>query len=281
MVDSLLELRRKGLQNWLKIVSCHPVISQSAIIRVFLTDDGAEYQENLRATGQNELDEFSRLSTDIELPLEDQGRLAHSRENMRNMLNALSKLKRLVDQQVERTKVLGHDMSEFAMILRSGAFPSNMAEGIQTVSTAADHFAAMQQKTIGERLVILLEVCHGHSDLCDRVEKGIVAEHQKAVSKMLTLNRQKIKGVIRGTAADNVTALHEKEVQQTGVVGKLGRRSAFSLHCILAETALAEQYLKSVPSILLSFCHEQHLGNKELATAWSNIVTTETQSLNK
>lgn len=37
------------------------------------------------------------------------------------------------------------------------------------------------------------------SDLCDRVEKGIVSDHQKAMSKMLTLNKQRMKGVMRGT----------------------------------------------------------------------------------
>ncbi len=38
------------------------------------------------------------------------------------------------------------------------------------------------------------------SDLCDRVDKGIVSDHQKALSKMLNLNKQRMKGVIRGTA---------------------------------------------------------------------------------
>lgn len=291
MMESLLEERRRGLQNWLKILCCHPVMSQSAVVRVFLTDNTIEYQEHLRVAYQTELDEFTRLSADFELPLEDQGRLAVSRESMRRMLNAISKLKRLVDHQVQRTQAQGKDMEELSSILRQtnntpDIFPTNtflrhMTEGTHNVSTAAERFAVMQQKSIGERLVILLEVLHGHSDLCDRVERGIVAEHQKALSKMLNLNRQKIKGVIRGTAADNVNAMHEKEVQQTGVVGKLGRRSAFSLYCILNETSLVQQYLQSVPSILLSFCHEQQLGNSELAKCWSKIVDEETQQLNK
>lgn len=289
MMDSLLEERRKGLQNFLKILCCHPVISQSAIVRVFLTDNTPEYQDHLRDSYQNESDEFSRLSSDVELPLEDQGRLAVSRENMRRMLNAISKLKRLVDSQMQRTQAESRDMEEISSILRatntSEVFPANsfhhMAEGCHTVATTADRFAVMQQKTIGERFVILLEVLHGHSDLCDRVEKGIVTEHQKALSKMLTINKQKIQGVIRGTAADNVNALHEREVLQTGVVGKLGHRSAFSLYCILQETSLAQQYLQSVPSILLSFCHEQHLGRAELASAWSKIVAAESHQLNK
>lgn len=289
MMDSLLEERRKGLQNFLKILCCHPVISQSSILRVFLTDNTAEYQDHLRDVYHTELDEFSRLSSDVELPLEDQGRLAVSRENMRRMLNAISKLKRLADNQMQRSQAESRDMEEIASILRSAntseVFPPDsfkqMADGCQDVSVATDTFAGKQQRAIGERFVILLEVLNGHSDLCDRVEKGIVAEHQKALSKMLSLNKQKIKGVIRGTGAENVNAMHEQEVLQTGVVGKLGRRSAFSLYCIQQETSLAQQYLQSVPSILLSFCHEQHLGHAELATAWNRIVTYESQQLNK
>lgn len=277
------------MQNFLKILCGNQTLSQSVILRVFLTDNTADYQDHLRDAYQGELDEFLRLSADVELPPEDQGRLAVSRENMRRMLNDIAKLKRLVHQQLQRTQAESRDMEEISTILRSAnsseLLPANsfqiMAEECHKVAKTAERFAVMQQRTIGERLVILLEVLHGHSDLCDRVEKGIVSEHQKALSKMLTLNKQKIKGVIRGTAADNVNALHEKEVLQTGVVGKLGRRSAFSLHCILQETALAQQYLQSVPSILLSFCHEQHLGNSELAAAWSKIIAAESNQLNK
>lgn len=289
MMDSLLEERRRGLQNWLKIVCVHPIISQSPILRIFMTDNTPEYQDHLRNGFQNELEEFQRLSADVELPLEDQGRLAVSRENMRRMLNAVAKLKRLLDNQIHRTNAESKDVEEISTILRmsntSDLFPAStfhtMAEGTHKASVAEEQFGQRQQKAIGERFTILLEVLHGHSDLCDRVEKGIVAEHQKALSKMLTLNKQKMKGVIRGTAADNVNALHEQEVHQGGVVGKLGRRSAFSLYCILQETSLAQQYLQALPSIMLSFCHEQHQGKAAVAEVWAKTVQQESQLLNK
>lgn len=93
MLDSLLEERRRGLQRWLRIVARHPVLGPDPIFTTFLTDNTSEHQEHLR-----ELDEFSKLSEDVELPLEDQGRLAASREMMRTMLNLVAKLKRLADQ---------------------------------------------------------------------------------------------------------------------------------------------------------------------------------------
>lgn len=45
------------------------------------------------------------------------------------------------------------------------------------------------------------------SDLCDRVDKGIVSDHQKALSKMLNLNKQRMKGVIRGTAVSAIDTI--------------------------------------------------------------------------
>lgn len=98
MLDSLLEERRRGLQRWLRIVSRHPVLGIDPLFTTFLTDNTSEHQEHLRELYSRELDEFSKLSEDIELPLEDQGRLAASREMMRTMLNLVTKLKRLADQ---------------------------------------------------------------------------------------------------------------------------------------------------------------------------------------
>lgn len=98
MLDSLLEERRRGLQRWLRIVSRHPVLGVDPLFTTFLTDNSSEHQEHLRELYSRELDEFSKLSEDVELPLEDQGRLAASREMMRTMLNLVTKLMRLAEQ---------------------------------------------------------------------------------------------------------------------------------------------------------------------------------------
>lgn len=76
-----------------------------------------------------------------------------------------------------------------------------------------------------------------------------------------------------------MTALHEQEIVQTGVVGSLGRRSAFSLHCVLQETALAQVALKALPSIMLSFTYEQQQGHAQLAHVWEGIVAHEADTI--
>lgn len=42
------------------------------------------------------------------------------------------------------------------------------------------------------------------SELCDRVEKGIFAEYQKALSKSLNISKIKMKSVIRGSGVSFV-----------------------------------------------------------------------------
>ncbi|GAB0097463.1 sorting nexin-8-like [Sergentomyia squamirostris] len=290
MLDSLLEERRRGLQRWLKIVSRHPVIGSGSLLRNFLTDTSAEHQDHLRELFNSEPDEFSKLSEEVELPLEDQGRLASNREIMRTMLNAVTRLKKFIDQQVVRTSNQSKDMEDISSILKlMGSSDSvfafdtftDMTKGFHEVSRITEKTAVTLESAISERYNMLLDVLTGHSDLCDRVEKGIVAEHQRALTKMVTLNKQKMKGVIRGTAADNVAAMHEKEIAQTGVVGTLGRRSAFSLQCVLQETSLAQEYLQALPSIVLAFCHEQNKSNSVCADIWREILNAEAQRLSQ
>ncbi|XP_059613036.1 sorting nexin-8-like isoform X2 [Phlebotomus argentipes] len=290
MLDSLLEERRRGLQRWLKIVSRHPIIGSGSLLRNFLTDSSADHQEHLRELFNSEPDEFSTLSEEVELPLEDQGRLASNREIMRTMLNAVTRLKKFIDQQVARSSGKSKDMEDISSILkllsssdRVFTFDTftDMTRGFHEVAKITEKSAVTLESAISERFNMLLDVLTAHSDLCDRVEKGIVAEHQRALTKMLTLNKQKMKGVIRGTAADNVAALHEKEVAQTGVVGTLGRRSAFSLQCVLQETSLAQEYLQALPSIILAFCNEQNLCNSRAAEIWKEILHAEAKRLNQ
>lgn len=80
--------------------------------------------------------------------------------------------------------------------------------------------------------------------------------------------------------AESVAAIHEQEVAQNGVVGTLGRRSAFSLHCVLQETALAQEALKALSSIMLSFTYEQHQGHSQISKVWEAIIAREADKLN-
>lgn len=213
MLDSLLEERRRGLQRWLRIIAKHPVLCVDPLFVAFLADNSADHQEHLRNLAAREPDEFAQLSENVTLPLEDQGRLAASRETMRSMLIGVTKLKRLAEQQASRTLAQAKDVAEMSTILRLAgevAACTDMAQGFADVAALSERCAQHQQSAIGERFDLLMDILLSHNDLCDRVEKGIVSEHQKAMSKMLNLNKQRIKGVIRGTAVSMCCAFVRK-----------------------------------------------------------------------
>ena len=50
-----------------------------------------------------------------------------------------------------------------------------------------------------ERLNLLLDILVAHRSLCERHERGVSADHQRALSTMLSLKKRQMQGVIRGT----------------------------------------------------------------------------------
>lgn len=171
MLDSLLEERRKGLQRWLRIVSRHPVLGNDPLFVHFLTDDSAKHEDHLRDISTNVLDEFALLSEDVELPLEDQGRLAASREMMRTMLNAITKMKRLADQQAARMQAQSKDIEEMSSMLRLVGMSQEMfgnttfkemATGFKEVSQLSEKCAQHQHNSINERFNLLIDVLTAH-----------------------------------------------------------------------------------------------------------------------
>jgi len=50
-----------------------------------------------------------------------------------------------------------------------------------------------------ERLNLLLDILVAHRMLCERHERGVNADHQRALSTMLSLKKRQMQGVIRGT----------------------------------------------------------------------------------
>lgn len=50
-----------------------------------------------------------------------------------------------------------------------------------------------------ERLNLLLDILVAHRMLCERHERGVSADHQRALSTMLSLKKRQMQGVIRGT----------------------------------------------------------------------------------
>lgn len=72
------------------------------------------------------------------------------------------------------------------------------------LSSKTSHKALAEQNSVCERLGLLLDILIAHKDLCERLEKGLHNDHTVALSKLLSLKKRKIQGVIRGTDVRNI-----------------------------------------------------------------------------
>ncbi|XP_038110101.1 sorting nexin-8 isoform X2 [Culex quinquefasciatus] len=287
MVDSLLEERRRGLQTWLAIIAMHPVLGSSPMLVTFLSDKTPDHLFRMRVAFEKQVDEFSRLRTDVDLPLEDQEKLAASRDRLRKVLHSLHRLRKIFDEQAFRLEQQARDMAEVDLILQGLEVREvfgektfdEMSNSAQAVSKHSDRYVQLQRNAINERIHVLMELLAAHNELCDRVEKGIFAEYQKALSKSLNISKIKMKSVIRGSGPDNVSTLAQREVAQCGEADALGRRCAFALHCVRSESSLAEKYLQSLPAILLAYASEESQYHSKMSKIWHRLVVSESSKL--
>ena len=63
----------------------------------------------------------------------------------------------------------------------------------------ASQQAIREETTVCERLNLLLDLLIAHRTLCERHERGVSSDHQRALSTMLSLKKRQMQGVIRGT----------------------------------------------------------------------------------
>ncbi|XP_062564029.1 sorting nexin-8-like isoform X4 [Armigeres subalbatus] len=273
ILDSLPEERRHGLQTWLTVVSMHPVLGCSPILIAFMSDKTMDYQYRMRVMYEKQPEEFSRLREDVELPWEDQEKLIASRDRLRKILYSLHRLRKIFDEQAFRTEQQARDMAEVDLILQSlevrDVFAErtfdNISQSAQAAARQTERYVQLQRNVVNERIHVLMDLLAAHNDLCQRVEKGIFSDHQKALSKMLGVSRNRLKNHTSGgnvtsengsTITSPQSAPPASEIPATGDA-HLNRKCAFALQCVRSETALAEQYLQSLPAILLSYANEE------------------------
>ncbi|PSN58321.1 hypothetical protein C0J52_00167 [Blattella germanica] len=165
--SQFIEERRKSLRRWLTLVARHPALYSDPLLSFFLTYTGAE-----------EL-----------VPPDTHSEFANSRDQIRVILNGISRLKQIADVLAMRSH------GEFGLL-----------------STKAMQQAVREEDEVCERLNLLLDILVAHRELCERHEKGVAQDHSKALSKMLSLKKRQMQGVIRGTDMADVWRLIQPTV---------------------------------------------------------------------
>ncbi|XP_039300208.1 sorting nexin-8-like, partial [Nilaparvata lugens] len=138
--------------------------------------------------------------------------------------NGVSKIKHISDLMALRSHSYSEDMSELGTQLHylytetNNSAPSaeSAADGsvvwprirrslgefstrLTQITQRARQQAASEEEQVCDELATLLDVLGAHRDLCERVERGVADDHQRALSRMLALKKRQIQGVLRGT----------------------------------------------------------------------------------
>ncbi|KAF3421369.1 hypothetical protein E2986_02745 [Frieseomelitta varia] len=278
----------------------HPVVSKDHIVQFFFTYTGEETQHKIREVFRRVPDEFATLELSSRakelVPPETLTEFANSRDQIRVILLGISRLKNIADCLAIRSHSYAVDMAELGTQLSNLASEPHgttawatggstiwqeMKKGFHIISkefnllsTRALQQAVREETMVCERLNLLLDVLVAHRILCERHKRGVSADHQRALSTMLSLKKRQMHGVIRGTDSDTVEYLENKMVAQESVIANVELRNCFSLHCLHMETQLVHAHLEILATVLQRLVNVQIRGHSELAEVWKLIEPT-------
>uniref|UniRef100_A0AAR2IUP4 PX domain-containing protein n=1 Tax=Pygocentrus nattereri TaxID=42514 RepID=A0AAR2IUP4_PYGNA len=277
-----IEGRRRGLGRFLNLVARHPFFSEDELVKTFLTFNGSDVQTKLRDAFKKMGDEFMtcRYATQAKeyLPADIQSRFSVSRELIRNIHNSFQKLRDRADRMAERSKENATDLLMFGKeisALGSDASPvpvldsskstwgdlRNSLRGLSAEFSLLAENAAEQgrreEDDVVEKLNLFLDLLQSYRDLCERHEKGVLHEHQKALQKYSVMKRQMMSATVQPKEQVSVEQLESRIVQQENAIQTMELRNYFSLFCLHQESQLVFTYLPITSHILGAFVSSQ------------------------
>ncbi|XP_076865329.1 sorting nexin-8a isoform X2 [Brachyhypopomus gauderio] len=288
-----IEGRRRGLARFLNLVARHPLFSEDELVKTFLTFSGSDVQTKLRDAFKKMGDEFMtcRHATQAKdyLPADIQSLFSASRELIRNVHTSFQKLRDRADRMAERSKenstdllvlgkelgVLGLDSSPVPALDLSGSSWADLRHSLHSLSgefSLLAEKAAQQGKReedeVVEKLSLFLDLLQSYRDLCERHEKGVLHEHQRALQKYSVMKRQMMSAAVQ--PKEQVEQLESRIVQENAIQ-TMELRNYFSLFCAHQETQLVFAYLPLTSHILGAFVSSHVQGHREMGQGWSNL----------
>uniref|UniRef100_A0A8C3G0I4 Sorting nexin 8a n=1 Tax=Cyclopterus lumpus TaxID=8103 RepID=A0A8C3G0I4_CYCLU len=291
-----IEGRRRALGRFINLVARHPFFSEDELVRTFLTFSGSDVQTKLRDTSKKTGDEFmtNRLATQAKeyLPADIQAQFSASRELIRNIHNSFQKLRDRAEKMAERSKenatdllmfgrelsTLGSDASPLPSLASSQSTWGTLRQSLKSLSV---EFAVLSDKAaqqgrreeddVVEKLNLFLDLLQSYRDLCERHEKGVLHEHQRALHKYGMMKRQMMSATVQPKEQASVEQLESRIVQQENAIQTMELRNYFSLFCLHQETQLIFIYLPITSHILGAFVNSQVQGHREMGAVWNEL----------
>uniref|UniRef100_A0A4W3IE12 Sorting nexin 8a n=1 Tax=Callorhinchus milii TaxID=7868 RepID=A0A4W3IE12_CALMI len=108
-------------------------------------------------------------------------------------------------------------------------------------------------------------------DLCERHEKGVLHEHQRALQKYTSMKRQMMSVTVQSKEPLSVEQLESRIVQQENAILNMELRNYFSMYCLHQETQLIHIYLHITSHVLTAFIDSQIQGHREMCEVWNDL----------
>ncbi|XP_016425062.1 sorting nexin-8a isoform X1 [Sinocyclocheilus rhinocerous] len=291
-----IEGRRRALGRFLNLVARHPVFSEDELVKTFLTFSGSDVQTKLRDACKKLGDEFMtcKYATQAKdyLPADIQSQFSSSRELIKNIHNSFQKLRDRAERMAERSKENATDLLMFGKELSSlgsdespvpilASCKSPWAALRRSVKGLSVEFSLLSEKAaqqgrreeddVVEKLNLFLDLLQSYRDLCERHEKGVLHEHQRALQKYGVMKRQILSATVQPKEQVSVEQLESRIVQQENAIQAMELRNYFSLFCLHQESQLIFTYLPITSHILGAFVNSQVQGHKEMGEVWQDL----------
>ncbi|XP_077979974.1 sorting nexin-8-like [Glandiceps talaboti] len=293
-----IEARRKALRRFLTLVSRHPAVYDSNILKFFFTFQGSDMQHKIKEMFRGIPDEFmtSHLAAQAKelVPMDTQLQFGNSKEQIRCMSVSFTKIKDMAERMARRSAEEATDMLLMCKELTSLSNESNptsawacgssdtwtnlkrgfkaIAVEFAGISDKCAQQSAREEDTVVEMLHLFLDLLTAYKDLCERHEKGVLKDHQSALQKMGNMKKKRMTATIKGQEqAGTVEQLESRIIEQESEIMNMENRNYFSLHCLQMETQLIHANLEVIAEIFQLLAHIEAKGSKEIFTLWEDL----------
>ncbi|KAG9349822.1 hypothetical protein JZ751_026175 [Albula glossodonta] len=247
-----IEGRRRALRRFINLVARHPFFSEDELVKTFLTFNGSDVQNKLRDAFKKAGDEFMtcKIATQAKeyLPADIQ---AHT-----------------VGSDVLPVPALASASSTWGVLRQS---LKGLSVEFALLADKAAQQGRREEDDVVEKLNLFLDLLQSYKDLCERHEKGVLHEHQRALQKYSVMRRQMMSATVQPKEQVSVEQLESRIVQQENAIMTMELRNYFSLFCLHQETQLIFTYLPITSHILGAFVNSQIQGHREMGEVWNDL----------
>lgn len=293
-----IEHRRKSLRRFLNLVARHPVLTEDKIVKFFLTFTGSEMGHKIKDAFRGVPDEFmtneNALKAKDLVPMDTQMQISNSKQHLGVLHNSVTRLKEISERMVARSTGYAIDMLQFGKELSSlgnnetpiSAWASGTCEtwghlkrGFKhlcveyaALGDKANNQAEREEEEMVEKLTVFLDLLTSYKDLCERHEKGVLNDHQRALQKMGQYKKKKMSATVQGAEqAGTVEQLESRILRQESQIMNMENRNFFSLHCLQMETQLIHANLEILYHVIKAMVNSECRGHSELSAVWEQV----------